>query len=140
MASIGLETLERVLERPLRTLAIVLSVIIAAGFGLFALDELDRASTNQTDELAGFERADPTPAGESQRERRNSNVREYIDDANDVLLKPFAGVVQSGSRWAQRFVPTALGLFFYGFVLAYLARFARGRGKASPLRFAPGRT
>jgi len=129
-----------VLERPLRILAIALSLIIAAGFGLFALDEFNRASTKQTDELAGFERADPTPAGEAQRERRNSNVREYIDDANDVLLKPFAGVAEGGTRWVQRVVPAALGLFLYGFVLAYVARFAKGRGKASPLRFAPGRS
>jgi len=128
-----------VLERPLRILAIALSLIIFAGFGLFALDELDRASTKQTDELAGFERADPTPAGETQRERRNSNVREYIDDANDILLKPFAGVADNGTRWVQRMVPAGIGLFLYGFVLAYLARFAKGRGKASQLRFAPNR-
>ena len=116
------------LERPLRILAIALSLIIAAGFGMFALDEFDRAATKQTDELAGFERADPSTAGERRREQRNSNAREYIDDANDVLLKPFAGIVDSGSRWAQRGVPTIIGLFVYGFVLAYLARFARGRG------------
>ncbi len=127
------------LERPLRILAIVLSLIIAAGFSMFALDEFNRASTKQTDELAGYERADPTPAGELQRERRSSNAREYIDDANDILLKPFAGVAASSTRWMQRLVPTILGLFLYGFVLAYLARFARGRGRASALRFAPGR-
>jgi len=39
----------------------------------------------------------------------------------------------------QRIVPTMLGLFFYGFVLGYIARFAKGRGKASALRFAPNR-
>ncbi|MEA2191867.1 MAG: hypothetical protein QOI73_1988 [Solirubrobacteraceae bacterium] len=128
------------LERPLRILAIVLSVIIAAGFGLFALDEFNRASTMQTNELAGYEQPAPTAAGEKQRERRNSNAREYIDDANDVLLKPFAGVADNGTRWVQRIVPTMLGLFFYGFVLAYVARFTKGRGKASSLRIAPGRS
>jgi hypothetical protein len=117
-----------VIERSLRTVAIVLSLIVAAGFCMFALDEFNRASSAQRDELRGFERADPTPAGERQRERRHSTAREYIDDANDLLLKPFAGIVHSGSRWAQRGVPTLLGLFVYGFGLGFLARFARGHG------------
>jgi hypothetical protein len=117
-----------VLERPLRILAIVLSVIIAAGFLLFAVDEFSRASTEQTRQLKGYELADPSPAGERQRERRHSTAREYIDDANDVLLKPFAGVVGSGSRWTQRGVPALLGLLVYGFLLAYLGRFMHGRG------------
>jgi hypothetical protein len=117
-----------VLERPLRILAIVLSLIIAAGFCMFALDEFNRASTAQTRELKGYELADPTPSGERQRERRHSKAREYIDDANDILLKPFAGIVSSGGRWVQRGVPTLLGLLTYGFLLAYLARFMHGRG------------
>jgi hypothetical protein len=117
-----------VIERSLRTLAIVLSLIVAAGFSLFAIDEFNRASSAQRDELKGFERPDPTPAGERQREQRNSTAREYIDDANDVLLKPFAGIVNSGSRWAQRGVPTLLGLLVYGFGLGFLARYTRGWG------------
>lgn len=116
------------LERPLRILAIVLSLIIAAGFCLFAVDEFNRASTAQTDELKGYEKAAPDAAGERRREQRNSTAREYIDDANDILLKPFAGIVGSGSRWVQRGVPTLLGLLIYGFLLAYLARFMHGRG------------
>ncbi|MEJ7798738.1 MAG: hypothetical protein WKF42_09585 [Solirubrobacteraceae bacterium] len=58
---------------------------------------------------------------------------------NDVLPTPFADIAEPGSRWVQRAVPTLLGLFVYGFMLAYLARFARGRGSPSGLRFAPGR-
>jgi hypothetical protein len=117
-----------VLERPLRILATVLSLVIVAGFCMFAVDEFNRASSAQRNELAGFEQTDPEPAGERARERRHSTAREYIDDANDILLRPFAGVVTSGSRWAQRLVPTFLGLLVYGFLLAYLARFMRGRG------------
>jgi len=117
-----------VIERTLRTIAIVLSLVVAAGFCMFALDEFKRASGKQRDQLAGFEQTDPTPVGERRREQRHSVAREYIDDANDVLLKPFAGVVQSGSRWVQRGVPTVIGLLLYGFGLGYLARFAKGRG------------
>jgi predicted PurR-regulated permease PerM len=117
-----------VLERSLRIIAIVLSVIIALGFLLFAVDEFNRASTEQTHQLKGYELADPDPVGERQRERRHTKLREYVDDANDMLLKPFAGVASSGSRWVQRGVPTLLGLLVYGFLLAYLARFMHGRG------------
>jgi len=120
--------LRAVLERPLRILAIVLSVIIAVGFLMFAVDEFDRAANAQTRQLKGYELADPTPAGERRREQRHGKAREYIDDANDILLKPFGGIVSSGSRWAQRGVPTLLGLLLYGFVLAFLARFMHGRG------------
>jgi uncharacterized membrane protein len=117
-----------VLERPLRIASIVLSVILIAGFMLFAVDEFNRASSAQRSELAGYEATDPTPAGEKAREERHSNLREYIDDANDILLRPFADVMTSGSRWVQRMVPTMLGLLLYGFLLAYMARFMRGRG------------
>ena len=116
------------IERTLRIIATVLTLIIMAGFAMFALDEFNRASSKQRSELAGFEQTDPTPVGERQRERRHSTAREYIDDANDVLLKPFAGVISSGSRWAQRGVPTLLGLFVYGFMIAFVARFMKGRG------------
>ena len=116
------------IERLLRTVAIVLSLIIAAGFCLFAFDEFDRASSAQRDRLQGYEQSTPTAVGERQREKRNTSMREYIDDANDQLLKPFAGVADGGGRWAQRGVPTILGLLTYGFLLGYLARFAHGRG------------
>jgi hypothetical protein len=117
-----------VLERPLRLVSIVLTVVIAMGFLLFAIDELNRASNAQRSELAGYELADPSPAGERAREQRHSAVREYIDDANDILLKPFAGIDSDGGRWMARMVPTMIALLLYGFVIAYFARFMRGRG------------
>lgn len=117
------------IERSLRTIAIVASLLVAAGFCMFAVDEFNRASSAQRQRLAGYEKADPTAVDELQREKRHSTAREYIDDANDILLKPFAGIVSaSGGRWAQRVVPTALALLVYGFGIGYLARFARGRG------------
>jgi NADH:ubiquinone oxidoreductase subunit 3 (subunit A) len=118
-----------VLERPLRILSIVLSVIVAAGFLLFSIDELNRASNAQRSQLAGYELPDPAPADERDREKRHSALREYIDDANDILLRPFAGVAPASSgRWTQRAVPTFLALVLFGFLLAFLARFMRGRG------------
>jgi hypothetical protein len=118
-----------VLERPLRIVAIVLSLLVAAGFLLFALDDFSRASARSRDRVAGVDAPDRAPAAERTREQRNSRARELVDDANDVLLRPFAGIVAgASSRWVQRGVPALLGLLVYGFLLGYLARYTRGLG------------
>ena len=120
------------LERVLRLLAITLSLVIAAGFVLFALDDIDRASDASRQRIIGESQAtDPTPAGERERERRNSKTREAIDDANDVLLRPYANVsADASSRWVRRGVPAGLGLLTYGLLLAFLARYAKGLGSS----------
>ncbi|MDQ3849030.1 MAG: hypothetical protein M3296_00235 [Actinomycetota bacterium] len=114
-------------ERSLRLLAIVLSAIVAVSFLLFALDESRRASDAQRVRLASAERPHPTRAGELLRERRQGTVRETIDDADDVLLAPFAGAVRSGGRWTERGGPALLALLVYGCGLGFLARLAHGR-------------
>ena len=117
------------IERTLTFVAIVLSVIVALGFILFALEDVDRASDSKVGEVFRFQEAAPTPAGEREREQRHGDVRELIDDANDILLAPFAGITDTaGSRWVQRGVPALLGLLVYGFGIGFLARYARGRG------------
>ena len=121
------------LERPLRYLAIVLSLVVAAGFVLFALDDIDRASADSRSRIAGYTAANPSAAGERERERRHGPVREAIDDANDVLLAPFAGVSRDAdSRWARRGVPALLGLLTYGVLLGFLARFTKAHGGRAP--------
>jgi hypothetical protein len=118
-----------VFERPLRYLSITLSLIVAAGFTLFALDDFDRASDNSVNRITGYTATDPTPSGERERERRHSTARELIDDANDVLLRPFADLTESAdSRWVRRGIPALLGLLVYGFLLAYFARYSKGHG------------
>jgi hypothetical protein len=113
-----------VLERPLRILAIALTLVVATGFMLFALDDFGRASSESRDRIAGY---DPGRAAERARERRDSPVREVVDDANDVLLRPFAGIAADvDSRWVQRGVPALLGMLVYGFSLGTLARYTRG--------------
>ena len=128
--------LRAVLARPLHYLAIALSLIIAVGFMLFALEDIDRASARSEQRITGgYTATAPTPAGERERERRHSGVREAIDDVNDVLLAPFAGVSDDAtSRWARRGVPTLLGLLVYGFGLGYVARFMKGHGGVSSRR------
>ena len=110
-------------------MAIVLSLVVVAGFMLFALDDFSRASVQSRERIAGSEAADPAPAIEHAREQRNGRGRELVDDANDVLLRPFAGVAaDASSRWVQHGVPALLALLVYGFLLGYLARYTRGHG------------
>ena len=117
------------LERVLRIAAILVSVVIVLSFGLFAIDELNGASSRNEARLAQDLEANPPPAAERQREKDHGAVREAIDDANDVIVSPFEGIVSSSdSRWAQRGVPALLALLVFGLGLGFLARFMHGRG------------
>ena len=63
----------------------------------------------------------PTPQEEKAREARNSGFREVIDDANDVLLAPFADLIDSDNSWVNHGVPALLALLLYGVGLGLLA-------------------
>ena len=113
------------IERLLRWFSIGASLLVIFGFAGFVLDEGERGSEEQLRALGDPRGADPTPRGEIERERANGPVREVIDDANDILLKPFANLVDSDNRWVARLVPTVLALLIYGFGAAFLANAAR---------------
>jgi hypothetical protein len=121
-------------ERPLRALAIVVSIFVLAGWSLFAIDEIRSASDHTQAQIAGAKatrQPDPTSREERARERIHNAVREAIDDVNDVLLAPLAFATDdSPSAWARRTAPALLALLLYGFGLAFLARFARGNAHA----------
>jgi hypothetical protein len=114
-----------------RLLAIVASGLVLLGFAYFATDEMGRGSQNQQNELARqLDGADaeavpiaPTPDQEAERERLNGPVREFVDDTNDVLLGPFASLVEgSDDVWVTHGVPVILALLLYGVGLGMLAR------------------
>lgn len=119
------------LEGPLRLLSIVLSGVVLLGWVLFAVATLGEASRQSAAEVAGRQaaaRPDPSPDQERAREAAHGSVREAVDDANDILLSPFADIgAGSESRWVRRTVPAALALLVYGLGLGFLARFAQGR-------------
>ena len=119
------------LETTLRRVAVAASVIVALGWGLFAYDETKAASDLSRNEVSGrvaSRTADPSPDQERAREAAHGDARELIDDANDILLAPFASIADdSSSKWARRTVPAVLALLVYGLGLAFLARFAAGR-------------
>jgi hypothetical protein len=120
-----------VLERLLRYAAIACSLLVVAGWGWFAYDQTNEASDKTQQEIAGQPVAalvDPSPDAELARERVNGDVHEVIDDANDVLLRPFAPLVDGqDSKWLRRTLPAVLALLVYGFGLGVLSRFLADR-------------
>ena len=112
-----------------RVIAIVCSGLVLLGFAYFATDEMSRGSQNQQNALGAELASEPDPAPvapspdeEAARERVNGKFREAVEDANDVLIGPFASLVDgSGSRWVTHGVPAVLGLLLYGFCLGVLA-------------------
>ncbi len=118
--------------RILRIGSMVLSLLVVAGFVGFAIDESKAASeqTQQRIVTGGDARVavDPTPEVERVREAGRNAFREQLDDANDLLLRPFVGVSEtSGSEWTRRSVPALLALLTYGLGLATLARYLQTR-------------
>jgi len=120
-----------VLEGLLRAISIVASLLVLVGFAFFAIDETREASAQSAAEVAGREAAQsatPSSTEERARERAHSSAREFVDDANDVLLAPFASIADgSDTAWVRRGVPAAIGLIVYGFGIGMLARYSRGR-------------
>ena len=112
-----------------RLVAILTSGIVLLGFAFFAVDELERGSQTQQNLIdretkgAEYDPAPiaPTPGQEAAREKVNGSIHELVDDANDVLLGPFTGVVDSNDRWVTHGVPTLLALLLYGLCLGMLA-------------------
>ena len=114
----------------IRLMAIACSGLVLLGFAFFATDEMSGASQQQQDALHAEIRGqeydpapiDPATGVELDRERRNGVFRETVEDANDVLLGPFATLVDGATdRWVTHGVPAILGLLLYGLGLGMLA-------------------
>jgi hypothetical protein len=113
----------------IRLVAVVMSGFVLIGFAFFAADELDRGSKTQQRALANELEGSapevipvaPTPADEAAREAAHDDLREIVDDVNDVLLGPFTNLVDSDDVWVARGLPTILGLLLYGMGLGFLA-------------------
>jgi hypothetical protein len=113
----------------IRVVAIVMSGFVLVGFAFFAVDELDRGSKTQQQALANeldgstaeVISVAPSPADEAAREAAHGDIREIVDDVNDLLLGPFTNLVDSDDVWVARGVPTLLALLLYGGGLGFLA-------------------
>jgi hypothetical protein len=114
----------------IRLAAISASIVVLLGFAFFAAGEMAKGSkTQQTalgDETGTPAAGDgaavaPTADGEAAREQQQGGPRELIHDANDVLLAPFADLVDTESVWVDHGVPALLALLLYGVGLGLLA-------------------
>ena len=116
----GLQTL-------LRWASTIACLILVVSFGLFAIEKAKGGSKEQVNKLGGINSPAPSAQNERQREKEHGKVREAIDDADDVLIQPFSGVVTSGSIWVRRGVATLLALLVYGVLLRILIAYLPGR-------------
>ena len=116
----------------------IAAVVVLASFAMFAVDQAQNGSKHQVSKLAGelgptsavnVNQADPSPKTERQREKMHGQVREALDDADDVLIKPFTGVVDSNSIWAQRGIPALLAFLLFGVGLRMVAAYLPGGGR-----------
>jgi hypothetical protein len=89
-------------------------LIVLVGFAAFAADEAGRGSREQVAKIG-------SKTAEEARENAHGPIREALDDANDALLAPFDGVVDSKDVWVHRGVPAVLALLAYGLGLGLLA-------------------
>jgi hypothetical protein len=110
----------------IRFVAIAISVVVVLGFAMFAIDETDKGSKAQQAKLerelgTAHDPIAPSADQEAARERTHGKVRETIDDANDVLLRPFVDLVDSKSAWVNHGIPALLALLIYGLGLGLLA-------------------
>ena len=113
--------------------------MIAASFTMFAVDQARDGSKQQvaklgrglepTNAATNLNQADPSPQTERAREKKHGQVRESIDDVDDVLIKPFTGVVHSNSIWAQRGVPALIAFLLFGVGLRIAAAYLPGGGR-----------
>src|SRR5262245_57799653 len=125
----------------IRLVGIVCSALVLLAFAFFATDEMGRGSQNQQNALNSeltstkeLPPVAPSPEQEAIRERSNGTFREAVEDANDILVGPFAGLVESaGNTWVKHGVPELLGVLLYGFcqcILGNMRDQIRARGGA----------
>ena len=117
----------------------IAALVIIASFALFAIDQARDGSKQQVAKLGSkleptnastnVNQADPSPKTERAREKKHGDVREAIDDANDVLVSPFSGVVDSKSIWVERGIPSLIALLLFGVGLRVVAAYLPGGGK-----------
>ena len=113
------------LVRLLRIASIVICLIVAASFLVFAVQQTKTASGHQQASLAS-----PTGTTVSSGEpstRNEGTIHKALDETSAELTSPFAGIVTGSSEWATRGIRLLAALVVYGFGLGYLARVLRVR-------------
>jgi len=110
----------------LRTVSIVLCMIAALSFLLFALNQTSTASGRQQESLS--ESAPPkhgSASGSTQKGESESGFRKTVDEITEAAASPVSGL--SSSQWAERALRLIFALLVFGFGFGYLARLLRVR-------------
>jgi hypothetical protein len=125
-----------VISRAAVWVATIAALVLVASFAMFAVDQAQNGSKQQVAKLGSeievgavktnVNQADPSPKTEREREKKHGDVREAIDDVDDVLVSPFTGVVDSNSIWTQRGIPTLIAFLLFGVALRILAAYLPG--------------
>lgn len=129
----------------IRICAVLAAGLVALSFAAFVVDQANQGSEQQVNTVRQdmnaataapvSESAVDTPAPpavvERAREARHGTTREAIDDANDVLVTPFAGLTRGQGVWVQRLASTALALLAFGLGGLWLANLAPRRARTT---------
>jgi hypothetical protein len=109
----------------LRIAAAIACLFVVLGFCMFANEQATAGSKGQVAKVNNaMNQPAPSSSDEQARQRAHGQAHEVIDDANDILLAPFAGLVSPGDDpWVQRIIPGLLALLTYGVGLMMLANF-----------------
>jgi len=125
----------------LRLASILCTAVLLISFVAFASDQAGHGSKQTVAKIASADASEnigttttdlnePNPSAltERLREQQHGALREKIDDADDALLAPFAGVTSSDSIWGQRIAAGLLAFLVFGAGLGFLGRYAALRG------------
>ena len=112
--------------KALRLASIVICLIVAISFLVFAVNRTSEGSANQQVEL-GKASAATTAKAEGADRTHEGTLHKALTEASNGLTSPFSGVVSGSSEWATKGVKLVLALLLYGFGLGYLARMVRVR-------------
>jgi hypothetical protein len=120
--------------RLLRLASIVICLIVAASFLVFAINQTKSASGEQQEALGGPSTsqsagsANPNSGSAPNAKHHENKLHKALDEASEELTSPFSGIVSSASsEWANRGIRLVLALLVYGFGLGYVARVLRVR-------------
>ncbi len=102
-----------------------MSGVLIVSFALFAVEQAGAASDAQRRKLETTQSPAPSEGSELRRENRHGSPREYLEDANDLLVSPFTPLVDGQGVWVQRMITGFLGLVLYGVLLAMGANYLR---------------
>ena len=121
------------IEKSIRYVAVIVERLRAASASACSLSKrrVRRRTTTRTEIAASGPNAEPAgDGGRGERASEHSQVRRTIDDVNEEITSPFAGLVSEDDNiWAQRGVPAVLALLCFGVGLGFLARYTQGRAE-----------